>query len=449
MDPSPGLVNTLELGTVRGFHYERVITHMHTPYSFDACDGKGINSDGTLNLDCLHDLKKALCTNHINLTFNTDHVNYLAQTDFEKMLLLEDGDTAVTNGTGDRVANRLACADGFSAVMAPGLEGKMLALGMEKHVSGTVADREAVYGGESTTEKTTLESAIASGGSNALVAIPHTESRDLTLLRSLSPAAIEIYNLHANLDPKIRKASLGFKPFEHIAKFMNYLLDFFNTQNPDYLFVEFFQMSEVYLQKWNTLLSENRHITGLAGHDSHENVFPQKASDGERLDQHRRMTRMFSNFVMTTSSSIDSIKTSIRDGKVFFVLEGLGSPVGFDFHAEVNASVIEMGSTATVVPGDTSALVFKEPTVISSFPGMDSDESPAIYSELHFIDATGAESVVASQAGGTLTYSNPPAGHYRVHVYMKPLHLEDLVFKSNYVEKYYPWIISNPIRVSP
>jgi hypothetical protein len=80
---------------------------------------------------------------------------------------------------------------------------------------------------------------------------------------------------------------------------------------------------------------------------------------------------------------------------------------------------------------------------------MDSDESPAIYSELHFIDATGAESVVASQAGGTLTYSNPPAGHYRVHVYMKPLHLEDLVFKSNYVEKYYPWIISNPIRVSP
>ena len=82
MQPSPGLVNTLELGTVRGSHYERVITHFHTPYSFDACDGKGLNADGSVNLSCLHDIKTALCTNHINLTFDTDHVNFLAQTSF-------------------------------------------------------------------------------------------------------------------------------------------------------------------------------------------------------------------------------------------------------------------------------------------------------------------------------------------------------------------------------
>ncbi len=447
LSKSPGLVNTSALGTLRGHHFERVITHIHTPYSNDACDGKGLNPDGSLNRECLHDLKRALCENHINLSFSTDHVNHMAQQDFESLLLLEEGESVVTNGTGDRVASSIPCSDGFNAIMAPGLEGKLLALGMEKHITGTVTDRETLYGGEGLSDKSTLEASLASGGSNALVAIPHTESRSLDLLRTLNPSAMEIYNLHANLDPKIRKASLGFKPFEHIAKFMNYLLDFFNTQDADYLFVEFFQMSGIYLQKWNTLLSEGFHITGLAAHDSHENVFPQKASDGERLDQHRRMTRMFSNLVLTNSSGIDAIKTSIRDGKVFFVLEGLGTPVGFDFHAEVNGSIVEMGSTATVPGGQSSSILFAQPSVHSTFPGMDSDESPEIVSELHFIDSTGVESVVASQAGGTLVYSDPPAGHYRVHVLMKPLHLEDYVIKDDYVERTYPWIITNPIKV--
>ncbi len=422
---------------------------MHTPYSNDACDGKGINADGSLNLECLHDLKRALCENHINLSFSTDHVNYMAQQDFENLLLLEAGESVVTNGSGDRVASSIPCSDGFNAIMAPGLEGKLLALGMEKHIAGTVADREAVYGGEGLADKTTLEASLVSGGANALVVIPHTESRSMDLLTTLSPAAIEIYNLHANLDPKIRKSSLGFKPFEHIAKFMNYLLDFFNTQDADYLFVEFFQMSGVYLQKWNALLAGGMHVTGLAAHDSHENVFPQKASDGERLDQHRRMTRMFSNLVLANSTGIDAIKSSIRDGKSFFVLEGLGTPVGFDFHADVNGGVFEMGETANVLAGQSSSLVFVQPSIHSSFPGMDSDEAPEIVSELHFIDpTTGAESVVASQAGGTLNYADPPAGYYRVHVMMKPKHLEDYVISDEYLERQYPWIITNPIRVT-
>jgi hypothetical protein len=371
----------------------------------------------------------------------------MAQTDIEDLLLLESGDSAVLNGTSDRVANQLNCSDGFHAVMAPGLEGKMLALGMEKHVAGTVADREATYGGEGTTEKTDLEKSIATGGSNALVVIPHTESRELSLLRTLSPDAMEIYNLHANLDPKIRKASLGLKPFEHIAKFMNYLLDPFNTQNADYLFVEFFQLSSVYMCKWNTLLSEGFHITGVAAHDSHENIFPQKASDGERIDQHRRMTRMFSNLVMTTASDIDSIKASIRAGKVFFVVEGFGSPINLDFHGTNNGTTVEMGSSMTVAGADPSSLTFLAPSVISSFPGMDSDYKPLVYSELHFINSSGVESVVKSAIGETLTYSDPPAGHYRIHSYILPFHLRDLVLNHAYAEKAYPWIISNPIKV--
>jgi hypothetical protein len=444
-DPSPGLVDTLELGTVRGFHFERVITHLHTPYSHDACDGKGIQEDGSLNLRCLHDLKNALCENRINLAFNTDHVNYLAQTDFEKLLLIENGDTVVNNGSGNPVANALNCSNGFHAVMAPGLEGQLIALGMEKHVDGTIDQRKAVYGGESLLEKNQLED---SAGPNALVVVPHTESKSLDLLRSLSPEAMEIYNLHANLDPKIRKAYLGYKPFEHVAKFMNYLFDLFNSQNPDYLFVEFFQMSPLYFQKWNTLLSEDREVTGVAAHDSHENIFSQKAADGERLDQHRRMTRMFSNLVLTQTGGMDAIKDSIRNGRVYFVLEGLGSPIGLDFHGTKNGSeIIEMGSTMNVLPGDTDELSFSQPSVIASFPGMDSDFKPSIYSELHRIDSSANETVVATVSEGTLIYRDPPAGHYRIHSYMVPLHLKDLVLKPSYAQKAYPWIISNTIKV--
>lgn len=432
---------------IRGAHYERVITHFHTPYSFDACDGKGIGADGSVNLACLHDIKQALCNNHINLTFNTDHVDFLAETDFEKLLLLEDGDTAVLNGTSDRVANAITCVDGFRAVMAPGLEGKLLALGMEKHVAGTVDFRKSTYGGESTVEKNILENPLTGGGANALVGIPHTESRDLDLLQTLAPSVIEIYNLHANLDPKIRKASLSFKPFEHIAKFMNYLLDPFNSQNADYLFIEYFQLSPVYFQKWNSLIAGGMHVTGVAGHDSHENIFPQKASDGERIDQHRRMTRIFSNLVLTTASDIDSIKAAIRAGKVFFVLEGLGSPVGMDFHGTVNGtSITEMGATMTIGSGQSSTLSFNQPSVIHSFPGMDSGWKPAIYSELHYIDSLGTETTVASSAG-SLVYTDPPAGNYRIHSFMMPLHLWNLVMKPAYAQRIYPWIVSNPIKV--
>ena len=440
VDPSPGLVNTLELGTVRGFHYERVITHFHTPYSFDACDSKGKNSDGSINLACLHDIKTAICNNHINLTFNTDHVNFVATTPFESLLLLEAGDTVVLNGTSDRVANSVACPDGFSAVLSPGLEGQLLALGMEKQI--TAADPTATYGGNTTVEQGILSDTLANGGAHALVGIPHTESRDVAFLQGLSPAFIEIYNLHANLDPKIRKTSLGLPPFAHIATFMNYLLDPLNSQNADYMFIEFFEMAPVYFQKWNTLLAGGMHVTGVAGHDSHENIFPQKASDGERLDQHRRMTRMFSNLIMTTASSIDSIKAAITAGKVFFVLEGLGSPVGLDFHATLaGTTVVEMGSTMTVGAGQASNISFAAPSVISSFPGMDAGLKPVIYSELHFISATGA-------VNGPLVYNDPPAGNYRIHSYMYPFHLRDLVLKHSYAEKAYPWIISNPILVA-
>ena len=74
-----GLVAAKTLGTVRGLHFARVITHFHTPYSFDACDGKGLS--GTTPADwCVNDIKTALCTNRIDFVFTSDHTNYVSST---------------------------------------------------------------------------------------------------------------------------------------------------------------------------------------------------------------------------------------------------------------------------------------------------------------------------------------------------------------------------------
>ena len=444
---SPGLVSLAQIGTLRGNHFARVITHFHSPYSFDACDGKGYHDDGTTDLSCLHDAKYAMCENHIDFVFLTDHVEHLSETPYDSLLQNEAGDTLLQNGAAKSIATQMNCADGFKPIMAPGLEGQLLALGMEDHTSADIPTRQATYGANDAPAKASLESV------NALVAIPHTESRDTAALIALAPSVIEIYNLHANLDPKLRKKWLNKPPFEKIAKFLNYLADPYNSLHADYIFADIFELSDIYFQKWNAMLAAGLYTTGVGGLDSHQNIFSQKASDGQRLDAHRRMTRFFNNFVVTPTIDESAIKTALRTGHVFFVVEGLGTPVNLDFHGTVAGTISEMGSAVMNVNGtggQTSSLSFHVPEVYSQFPGMDGDDKPEIWAELHYIQPTsGTESIVASGKGANadINYPDPITGFYRVHVYMKPHHLKDFFFNEDHEKQSYPWIISNPIQV--
>jgi hypothetical protein len=443
---SPGLVSTSNLGTLRGQHFVRVITHFHSPYSFDACDGQGIRADGSINLECLHDAKTAFCENHINFVFMTDHMSHLSTTGFQDLVLSESGDTVILNGS-DPVGTQIHCADGFNAVMFPGLEGKLLGLGMQQHVASDQASREAIYGAEDGAARDALT--VTAG---ALVAVPHTESRDLLSLIALQPKAIEIYNLHANLDPKIRKKYLHRNPFDKVGKFINYLADPFNSLNPDYLFLDFLEFNDVYFQTWDAMLAAGLETTGLGGLDSHENIFKQAGADGQRLDHHRRMTRFMNNLALTAADDEASVKSAIQNGKVFFVIEGLGTPYGLDFHGTVNSPggelVTEMGGTMSP-SGSSSSLSFTVPSVIAGFPGLDSEESPAITAELIYVNGAGIETVVARTSSGQLNYADPPAGHYRVQVRMKPRHLRDFLFNTDHADEEYLWIISNHIKVVP
>ncbi len=441
---SPGLVSTSNMGTVRGYHFVRAITHFHSPYSFDACDGKGYHSDGSIDLSCLHDAKYAFCQNHINFVFFSDHSEHVSETNYDDLLLHETGDNQVVNNSGKVIGNQINCEDGFTPTTVPGLEGQLLALGMEDHVSADISVRQQTYGAQDTAAKTSLE------GVGALVAIPHTESRDTQMLLDLKPDVIEIYNVHANLDPKIRKKWLGKKPFDKIGKFLNYIADPYNSLHADYIFMDFLEYSDVYFEKWNAMLAAGLHVTGVGGLDSHENIFSQKASDGQRLDHHRRMTRFFNNLVMTTADDIASVKAAIKAGLVYFAVEGMGIPIGLDYHGVVGGAIQEMGTTMTIASPQTSSLHFHIPSVYSKFPGMESAEhGPEIWADLHYIDSNAKETVVATAGGSDndLVYDEPAAGNYRVHVYMKPHHLKEFLFNEDHEKETYQWIISNPIKV--
>ena len=60
---------------------------------------------------------------------------------------------------------------------------------------------------------------------DAVVVIPHTEGKTLATIQSENPDAIEIYNFHANVDPKIRHNDLGLPPFEDVPGMLTYLFD--------------------------------------------------------------------------------------------------------------------------------------------------------------------------------------------------------------------------------
>lgn len=452
--PGPGLPSALEIG-VKNAHlsrhpqFMRVQTHFHGPYSYDACDDSGLDAEGKITEWCLRDYRYGLCYNRVDVAFSTDHLSNIGNHPYSSLIMTQPGDTPIQNQKGEIVANQIACPNGHPSIHAPGFEGPLLALGMERHVS---KDRDELYGILGKGEKEAKE--LIERRTGAVVGVPHTESRSIEYLKSLEPSFIEIYNVHAQLHPRMRKEYLGLSPYSPLFPFVKYIVDPFRYFNADYLFMEFVEFSEVYFEKWNALLASGMKVTGTGGLDSHENVLKFKGSDDERLDAHRRMTRFMSNLVVVKERSLNGVKQAVRDGQVYVAIEGLGTPVGLDFYGTQikrgtqSRQVIEMGETLNAGNG-FSALEFQVPHVHPEFEGMDSDDAsqPEVVAELHHVDTEGHETMIMEGAGPALRLENPEVGHYRVHVKIRPLHLKNYAAWESLASAWYPWIISNPIRV--
>jgi hypothetical protein len=232
-----------------------------------------------------------------------------------------------------------------------------------------------------------------------------------------------------------------------MGKFLNYLIDPYKSLNADYLFMEFIEFYKTYLNTWDKLNVAGSRITGVGGLDSHQNVFKQKASDGERLDSHRRMTRMMNNFVISPDRSYTSMKTALKNGKVYFVVEGLGTPYDFDFRLSDGTSNFELGDELIFDSGKTYQMTIRLPSLHPDSDGLQEEDhgSPTITGTLLKAQSDGSTQVVAHFSQKETTLPITEAGVYRVEFQIKPEHLNKVVSQEDYSFKTFTWMVSNPI----
>jgi hypothetical protein len=427
---------TSALPAARGLRPFRGIVHSHSPYSHDACDGEGLTAAGAPDPACVADLRRGICEAAEDFVFLTDHAAHMAAAPFEDLLLLGDGDEPVTSSSGEVIGNRLDCGGGRRALIAAGNEDALMSLGLERHLPGDPATREALYDGD---DEATVQAMRDAG---ALVAIPHTESRPIEYLRAMPYDGMEIYNLHAAIDPDIREVDLGLDPYAAAAGILPFTATDDADAQPDLAFLGFFEDLPRYAEIWDTLLLERR-VTGVAGTDVHQNTFPGPLRDGERGDSYRRLMRWFSNVALVEGPDLEiaSLKAALREGRSYVAFEILGVPAGFDFHAEADGTAVEMGGTAPA----GAPLRVRAPSVLDLDPAV---EPPEITMRLLRVTEGGTEVVAEAESGAAIDVDAAAPGPHRVEVRIVPRHLRPYLGPApDTYMKSYPWVISNPIYV--
>ncbi|MEZ4404695.1 MAG: hypothetical protein R3B06_32045 [Kofleriaceae bacterium] len=434
-----GLPPATAMGVRRGLTPVRGIIHLHSPYSHDACDGDPRpGPDGAIDEACLDHLRTALCTLRIGYAALTDHDASMADEDFATLFSVR-GDDELIQGPGGPIASRIHCANGHAALITVGSENPIMPIMLDRHVTGTVAERHAIYDAD------TPAAAQAFRDAGALVWIAHTEQRTLASLEPLAPDGIEIYNLHANLDPDIRRDYLGLDPNGAIQAALQFAEQSPEGPEPDLALLAFLEPSTPALARWDELLATGRHVAGSAGTDAHENTLPIMLRDGERGDSYRRMMRWFANVVLTDRPDEPAaIEAALAAGRVFVAFELLGTPIGFDVVARSGAATAELGDTVGASAG--YQLTVTVPTVADLAPGA---PAPVIAARVVRVDAAGPVEVAAG-AGPTLTVALDLPGAYRVEVQQTPRHLGRYLgtLGPAAAERALPWIYASPIYVA-
>ncbi len=421
---------TTRLGDRRGRAVVRGLIHAHSVHSHDACDGKPTLEDGSSNEPCLADFRRGICETRQDYVFLTEHIDLTADTNFDELSLVRPGDEPVRNAAGDIVANFVACENGHRALVIPGGEFDLMPVGLDGHVAGTPAERNAAYSEE------TPERVQSYKDLGAVVLQAHSEQRDRDTLRSLNLDGFEVYQLHANVDPNIRADFLGLEA----SGFLNAAVPFVQGGggNPDLLFLTFVEPNVPSIAHFDALVSEGQHLTGTGGTDCHQNVLRMTMSDGERVDAYRRMMRWFSNHMLVDELSVDGTRDALRDGRLSIVFEVMGSPLGADFVAEAGAQSYEMGEVAPI--GDTPALRLARPEVL---------DWGAVPVRLEILKIEPGGAVVVAEGTESLEYAVTEPGAYRAIVYITPEHLAVHLDEQRapLAAQEYQWIWYNPIYV--
>ncbi len=425
------------LGSVPpGMRRLRLLVHVHSPVSHDACDGAGWRN-GDLDPDCLSDLREGLCLTRVDALLLTDHAPHLDRLSFEDAFLSQSGDEPAAGGG----AVWWRCPDGHRVLVAVGSENGLMPVLLRRHPGepDIGADAlEALYDG---VDSASVRAFRAAG---ALVLVNHTEGRPLAWLRERELDGIEIYNLHANVDP--RKDTGPGRPRAALAWLLRFLQGNLRL-TPDLSLLAFLAPNTNALAKWDALLAEGRRLLGVAGTDAHQNAFPRLMADGERGDSYRRMIRWFSNHVLVDAARFEvapaaAVREGLESRRLLVAFEGLGSPVGAAFSARTPAGeTVPIGGEAPV----GSRLSLALPRLPDGHPAA---PPPRVSLRLLRVEPEGAVEVARREDGTAVEYVAASPGVYRAEVWMEPLHAAPYVpDMAEQLVRPVPWVYTNPIWV--
>lgn len=417
----------------RGFLDRRGYIHSHSPYSHDACDGDPM-PNGSPDVNCVINLREAVCLVEADFLMLTDHREFFSDYDFSEVLLYDAdfGDVLIERGGGP-VANRAGCGPvDHETMILGGCEAATMPVGLEGHVADTPSERSDIYG------DATPEAIAAYHDVGGVALVAHTEGWTDQELIDLPLDGFEMYNLHANL--------LGNFPaaLTLVEKVKN---EDPGLPHPDLIIFPIYWEDPVYLNRWAAVLESGVRRVTTMGTDSHENTFPDKLADGERVDSFRRMMSWFSNHLLLTPGADGSwtdveLKDALRSGRLYGVFEYLGYAEGFDFHATAGGDVVEMGGEASLASGVT--LHVSLPAV----QGLDPEAEPPLLTA-HLYRAEGGEWVEVAMDTADLDLEVADPGVYRAEIRMVPSHVVD--FLGDYADgadEDRVWVYSNALYVA-
>jgi hypothetical protein len=479
----------------------RGLIHMHSIYSHDGCDGEGFIS-GKPNLQCLKELRDAVCQNGFDFMFLTDHPsnmkNYTLQQD-----MLHDaaaGDTLVLD-KGKPIANKLACKGGTSVLVSVGFESlHMMPLGLHALPSTTPQD---LYGGISdTSDKTKLKAQVAGlKAVGSVVAMVHSEEADISAatIDVGGFEAMEWYNIHASILLLLSKdlLSADITKIPQLATLVNKLIALgpfltagTSAPHPDLVYLLLLDtLPAGGFDKWRAV-QKTRRITGVLGSDIHRNVsvdasmctgalqivcagallgvealigakIPQAIktlllsggtidmSDGVRIDSYDRLMRWLENRLLVTKVGQLELQEALRKGRAYGVFTVFGDPAGFSF------SATKAGAATALHLGDAAkgplTLQVKAPALPVKMRGVAFTAAEAAKAELEVkllrTDAAGTTTVATAKTlGALLTKQVSQPGAYHVEIWITPKHLTKALGTSSALGgKAYLWVITNPI----
>lgn len=252
-------------------------------------------------------------------------------------------------------------------------------------------------------------------GTAAVAVVCHSEKRTEDADWNLPPfAGMEIYNSHADVDdnnvPAALAALVGNNPLKLIE--LNSTL----KKYPQEAFAAIFDEQVAVLERWDSLnsglLGTGRHVVGIAGNDSHQNVKPL----GRYLDPYPVSFHYVSTHVLAAEVSETSLLDAMQRGRAYVAFDWIADPTGFTYTADAGGQAVEMGGEASLSAQPLLSVRTDLPCQIRLL-------------------RNGVE--VLRTTGTSLTYNPQEPGVYRAEAWVTVAGTKR------------PWIYSNPIYVLP